>query len=84
MLTVDRSTTRYPHGDRRSVTLPEASADGLLRLQLARDRSVDELFLADGLVSFTMRSYLAPDAAGITVEQTGSLRVVSCRVLSLD
>ncbi|MDN5563292.1 MAG: glycoside hydrolase family 32 protein [Luteococcus sp.] len=84
VLTVDRSTTRYPHGDRRSVTLPEASADGLLRLQLAHDRSVDELFLADGLVSFTMRSYLAPDAAGITVEQTGSLRVVSCRVLSLD
>lgn len=54
-LTVDRSTTRYAHGNQRNVTLPETPA---MTVELIHDRSVTELFLSDGALSFTLRSYL--------------------------
>ncbi|MFT3942488.1 MAG: glycoside hydrolase family 32 protein [Ancrocorticia sp.] len=57
-LIVDRSTTRYPHGDRRIVTLPEGTAS---RLEILHDRSITEIYVGDGDLAFTLRSYL--DAA---------------------
>ncbi|WP_047690149.1 glycoside hydrolase family 32 protein [Kocuria sp. ZOR0020] len=61
-LTVDRSTTRYPHGNQRTVTLPQTST---MTVELIHDRSVTELFLANGALSFTLRSYLEEAPFGV-------------------
>lgn len=63
-LIVDRSTTRYPHGDRRVVTLPEGTEP---RLEILHDRSVTEIFVGDGDMAFTLRSYLDPENVATTV-----------------
>ncbi|WP_420176664.1 glycoside hydrolase family 32 protein [Luteococcus sp. OSA5] len=80
-LTVDRSATRYPHGDRRVVSLPSTPRP---RLRLAHDRSVTELFLDDGALSFTMRSYLDPEAGGVTLQADGQLQLLGGRANRLD
>lgn len=71
-MVVDRSTTRYAHGNRRTVTLPPARTDhdfpgdttaqrSSLTVEVLHDRSITEVFLDDGALSFTMRSYLATE-----------------------
>ena len=63
-LTVDRSTTRYPHGDRRRLAIPDLDR---LAVTVVHDRSVTEIFVADGHTAFSLRSYLDPDDFGVVL-----------------
>ena len=63
-VTIDRSTTRYPHGGTRRVALP---AGGRLNLTVVHDFSVTELYLAGGHTVFSLRSYLDPDGFEVTI-----------------
>ncbi|MFT3875043.1 MAG: sucrose-6-phosphate hydrolase [Propioniciclava sp.] len=84
-LTVDRSATRYPHGERRTLALPpalqaDAAGAALLRVDLLHDRSVTELFLGDGLLAFSMRSYLDPGVRTVTLAAQAKTPVPGARV----
>lgn len=71
-LTVDRSRTRYPHGGRRTVSVP---ADSVLTVDVVHDRSVTEVFVGDGHTSFSMRSFLADGPLTTELSVTGTLVV---------
>lgn len=78
-LIVDRSTSRYTqHGARRVVTLPEGCSS---RLEVLHDRSITELFLGDGDLALTLRSFVDPRTCGATlvVEDGLQLRSASAR-----
>ncbi|RAX23003.1 MULTISPECIES: glycoside hydrolase family 32 protein [unclassified Actinomyces] len=61
-LIVDRSRSRYTqHGATRIVTLPAGTAP---RLEVLHDRSITEVFVGDGEIAFTLRSFVAPHATG--------------------
>ena len=64
-LRVCRATSRYTrHGARRTVTLPQGCAP---RLEILHDRSITEVFVGDGDLAFTLRSFVEvedPAAAG--------------------
>ncbi|SDM60916.1 glycoside hydrolase family 32 protein [Actinomyces ruminicola] len=61
-LVVDRSHSRYTqHGDIRTVTLPTGTQP---RLEVLHDRSLTEVFVGDGEIAFTLRSFVAPGASG--------------------
>lgn len=79
-LTVDRSHTRYPHGDRRTIAAPRADR---LRIELLHDRSVVELFLGDGHTAFSLRSYLEPGLRSVELSASGALDVLAGRVTIL-
>lgn len=70
-LTVDRSTTRYPRGDRRRLAVPDLDR---LTVTVVHDRSVTEIFIADGHTAFSLRSYLDPD--GFQAAIAGQAEVV--------
>ncbi|MGL5406239.1 MAG: glycoside hydrolase family 32 protein [Propionibacteriaceae bacterium] len=55
LLTVDRSTSRYQHGNQRSVTL---SSTPIRTLEILHDRSITEIFTDAGEIVFTFRSFL--------------------------
>lgn len=76
-MTVDRSATRYPHGGRRTLALdlPER-----VRVDLIHDRSVTEVFVDDGRVAFSMRTYLAPGERTLSIAADAGLRVTRARV----
>jgi len=80
-LVVDRATTRYPHGGRRTVTLPD---DRRLRVEVFHDRSVTEVFLAEGAVSFSMRSYLAEGAGGVRLRAVGAVALTDVSAARFD
>lgn len=81
-LIVDRSTTRYAqHGDVRTVSLP---ADLPGEWEIIHDRSITEVYLGDGALAFTLRSYLAPEASGLSMQVQGATRVVGLGVDSWD
>lgn len=80
-LIIDRSKTRYPHGSVRQLRLP---AGDRLRVQLVHDRSVTEVFLNDGQVAFSMRSYLDADACGLSFTQGHGVSVESLRMVRFD
>lgn len=62
-LVVDPSTSRYTaHGTERIVSLPAGVRP---RLEVLHDRSVTELFVGDGEVAFTLRSFLESEASGV-------------------
>ncbi len=61
---MDRSTTRYPHGDHRVVTLPEGTVP---HLEILHDRSITEIYVGDGDLAFTLRSYLDPENVATTL-----------------
>lgn len=63
-ITVDRSTTRYPHGDSRRLAIPDRDR---LAVTVVHDRSVTEIFVADGHTAFSLRSYLDPDGFQVTL-----------------
>ena len=63
-LTVDRSSTHYPHGERRFVPVPDQE---VLDVTVIHDRSVTEVFVGGGEVAFSMRSYLDPDGFNVAV-----------------
>lgn len=87
-LIVDRSATRYPHGERRSVRLPSPLVAGhgadRLRVELLHDRSVTEIFVGDGLVAFSMRTYLDPGVRTLTLDADAAVAVLDARVAVLD
>lgn len=60
-LEVDRSSARYAPQSTRRVSLPDVD---VRRVTVIHDRSVTEIFVDDGEVAFTMRSYLDPSVAG--------------------
>ena len=63
MLRVDRTTSRYAqHGSVRSVTLPEGCAPVL---EVIHDRSLTEVFVGDGALVLTLRSFVAIDSSGV-------------------
>ncbi|MEZ5086057.1 MAG: glycoside hydrolase family 32 protein [Tessaracoccus sp.] len=78
-LTVDRGATRYPHGERRTlaVELPDR-----VRIDLVHDRSVTEMFIDDGRLAFSMRTYLSQGTRrlAITSEQGGEIVAARVRV----
>ena len=63
-LEVDRSTSAYPHGGRRRVSLPEQLERSI---ELIHDRSITELFVDEGELAFTLRSFLPTTACGFSV-----------------
>ncbi|MFT4295931.1 MAG: glycoside hydrolase family 32 protein [Micropruina sp.] len=73
-LTVDRSATRYPHGERRSLAIPDSTR---IRIELIHDRSITELFVADGQTAFSLRSYLDAGERQVALQASGTLRVLS-------
>jgi beta-fructofuranosidase len=77
-LRVDRSTSRYTqHGAVRTVTLPEGCASVL---EIVHDRSLTEVFVGDGALAFTMRSFVDPDSSGARLLAGGVLTLKSGRV----
>ena len=63
VLRVDRTTSRYAqHGSVRSVTLPEGCAPVL---EVIHDRSLTEVFVGDGALVLTLRSFVAIDSSGV-------------------
>ena len=80
-LTVDRSTTLYPHGGSRVVRLPAGA--GRLDVEVIHDRSVTEVFLGGGALAFSLRSYL-DGAAGASLAASGSLAVASVTAHRFD
>lgn len=88
-LTVDRSATRYSVGERRTIALPEPlrageNGSGRLRIDLLHDRSATELFLGDGLVAFSMRTYLDLGVRNVTLAASGAAGVIDARAVLLD
>ncbi|MDO4259579.1 MAG: glycoside hydrolase family 32 protein [Actinomycetaceae bacterium] len=71
-LEVDRSATRYPHGDVRRVSLPTGAAD---RIDILHDRSITEIVLGNGQIAFTLRSFLPGDNAGLSITRQGNVRL---------
>lgn len=63
-LEVDRSTSAYPHGGSRRVSLPEQVKRSI---ELIHDRSITELFVDEGELAFTLRSFLPATACGFSV-----------------
>lgn len=64
VLTVDRSHSRYAHGGSRSVTLPVGCAPVL---DVWHDKSVTEIYVGDGDVVFTMRTFVGVEDCEITL-----------------
>ncbi|MBW3070269.1 MULTISPECIES: glycoside hydrolase family 32 protein [unclassified Actinomyces] len=61
-LVVDRSHSRYTqHGQVRTVTVPRGTRPCL---EVLHDRSVTEVFVGDGEIAFTLRSFVEPTAGG--------------------
>lgn len=77
-LTVDRSTTRYPHGGRRRLAVPDLDR---LAVTVVHDRSVTEIFVADGHTAFSLRSYLDPDGFQVTLDGEVSVALAAATVL---
>lgn len=77
-LTVDRSTTRYPHGDRRRLAIPNPNRLGVT---VVHDRSVTEIFLADGHTAFSLRSYLDPDGFQVVIAGWGEVVAAAATVI---
>ena len=74
---VDRSTSRYTqHGATRTVTLPE---DCTPALEVLHDRSLTEVFVGDGNLILTLRSFVEPNSSGARVMVEGSLVLASGR-----
>jgi beta-fructofuranosidase len=82
-LTLDRSTSRYPHGDRRTVTLSGVTASSPT-VEVFHDRSTTEVFVGDGALTLSLRSYLAPDAAGATLRTEGAMGVRAVEAYRFD
>lgn len=77
-LTVDRSTSRLTrYATRRQVTLPAGAAD---RLEVLHDASVTELYLGQGELVLTLRSFLEPRASGATLLTPSGLEVAAAWV----
>jgi beta-fructofuranosidase len=77
-LTVDRSATRYPHGDVRRLAIPDLDR---LDVTVVHDRSVTEIFVAGGHTAFSLRSYLDPDGFGVALAGDAVVATAAATVL---
>ncbi|MDY3665686.1 MAG: glycoside hydrolase family 32 protein, partial [Schaalia hyovaginalis] len=80
-LEVDRSASRYPHGDVRRVGLEAGEAS---RIELVHDRSLTEIVLGGGSRVFTFRSFLTGEGAGLRLLAEGGAGVVDAEFARLD
>ena len=80
-LEVDRSASRYPHGDRRRVSLEAGEAT---RVEIIHDRSITEVVLGGGSRVFTFRSFLTGEGAGLRLIAEGGARVREAAVARFD
>lgn len=80
-LEVDRSASRYPHGDVRRVALEAGEAS---RIEVIHDRSLTEIVLGGGSRVFTFRSFLTGEGAGLRVLAEGGAGVVAAESARLD
>ena len=75
VLRVDRSTSRYAqHGSVRSVTLPEGCAPVL---EVIHDRSLTEVFVGDGALVLTLRSFVDVNSTGARLMVDGDLALTA-------
>ncbi|SPT54003.1 Sucrose-6-phosphate hydrolase [Actinomyces bovis] len=82
VLTVDRSTSRYSqHGGQRRITLPNGAST---QLEVLHDASVTELYLGDGALAFTLRSFLPSEAAGVRLCAATGQKLEGLRALRHD
>lgn len=77
-LTVDRSTTRYPHGDLRRLAVPDLDR---LEVTVVHDRSVTEVFVAGGHTAFSLRSYLDTDDFQVALAGDADVLAAAATVL---
>ena len=74
-LRVDRSTSRYPqHGSTRVVTLPEGCEPVL---EVVHDRSLTEVFVGDGALVLTLRSFVDVNSSGARLMVEGILALTT-------
>ena len=75
VLRVDRSTSRYTqHGSVRTVTLPEGCAPVL---EVIHDRSLTEVFVGDGALVLTLRSFVDINSSGVRLMVDGDLALTA-------
>ena len=75
VLRVDRSTSRYTqHGSMRAVTLPEGCEPVL---EIIHDRSLTEVFVGDGALVLTLRSFVDINSSGTRLMVEGSLALTT-------
>lgn len=73
VLHVDRRASRYTqHGAQRAVTLPAGTPPVL---EILHDRSVTEVFVGEGDLAFTLRSFVDPQHGGADLLVEGGLRL---------
>ncbi|MDU0348965.1 glycoside hydrolase family 32 protein [Actinomyces sp. MRS3W] len=81
-LVVDRSHSRYTqHGQVRTVTLLSGTVP---RLEILHDRSITEVFVGDGDIAFTLRSFVSPQASGAVVFAASPFRLASGCAIAYD
>ena len=81
-LVVDRSASRYAgHGARRTVSVPTGATG---RLEVLHDRSITEVFVGDGDLAFTLRSFVAPDSSGAVLVADGPVRLGRVAAVHFD
>ena len=81
-LVVDRSASRYTgRGARRAVGVPAGAAG---RLEVLHDRSITEIFVGDGDLAFTLRSFVAPDSSGAALVADGPVRLGPVAAVHFD
>ena len=81
-LRVDRSTSRYTqHGETRTVTLPEGCTSSL---EVIHDRSLTEILVGGGALTFTLRSFVAPDSSGAALIADGPVRLGPVAAVHFD
>nr|WP_131245877.1 glycoside hydrolase family 32 protein [Schaalia suimastitidis] len=81
VLTVDRSTSRYPHGETRHITLPQGSHQ---QVEILHDRSITEMYFGGGVLAFTCRSFLDADSTGVTLTAPEPLTLKTVEIARAD
>ena len=78
VLTVDRSATRYRHGDLRRLAVPDLDR---LEVTVVHDRSVTEVFVAGGHTAFSLRSYLDPEEFQVAIAGDAGVAAAAATIL---
>lgn len=81
MLEVDRSSSRYPHGGIRRVSLDPGEAE---HVEIIHDRSLTELVLGSGMRIFTFRSFCRGESSGLRLYFEGGARVYEAEYARRD
>ncbi|MCL3778199.1 MULTISPECIES: GH32 C-terminal domain-containing protein [unclassified Actinomyces] len=81
-LVIDRGLSRYHEPE--AVRVVDLDPGTTLRLEVVHDRSVTEVFVGDGDLAATFRSFVAPTATGARLVCGAGLRVAGLRAAALD